>query len=179
MKAKLNKYNKKDTRKVKVEIEKHDTWNLDHNLALIILPALLQLKNTSQGVPNDVASKVSGAPHDSQGSFDFYTDSYEESFDKAVNEWDNILDKMIWSFEQLAFRNWDDQYHHGEPKFAWQKTDDPPNLNPSTGKMEDVYQLVDLNPTEHWFDHVGAEKHKERIQEGLDLFAKYYMNLWD
>jgi len=29
------------------------------------------------------------------------------------------------------------------------------------------------------WDWTPCEKHSERIQEGLDLFGKYYLNLWD
>jgi hypothetical protein len=45
--------------------------------------------------------------------------------------------------------------------------------------VEDKFQMVDKNPTEHWYDGVGHLKHEERIKEGLDLFGKYYRSLWD
>jgi hypothetical protein len=45
--------------------------------------------------------------------------------------------------------------------------------------MEPMYKMVDLNPTDHWIDIAGLELHQKKIQEGIDLFAKYYMNLWD
>ena len=39
--------------------------------------------------------------------------------------------------------------------------------------------MVDKNPTEHWYDIVGHQKHDERIQEVLELFGKFFRTLWD
>jgi hypothetical protein len=40
------------TQKVKVHIDKWDTWSMDSTLAPIILPMLVQLKATKHGAPN-------------------------------------------------------------------------------------------------------------------------------
>jgi hypothetical protein len=85
---------------------------------------------------------------------------------------------MIWAFEQLVKGDYDKQYHHGEPKYDWVKTDKQ-YPNPITGKMEATYKMVDKNPSEHWYDTVGHQKHDERIQEGLELFGKYFRSMWD
>ena len=85
---------------------------------------------------------------------------------------------MIWSFQQLALEDYDQQYHHGKAQYDWKKTDKT-FPNPVTGVDEATYQMVDKNPNEHWYDHVGHKLHEDRIQEGLDLFAKYYRSLWD
>jgi hypothetical protein len=45
--------------------------------------------------------------------------------------------------------------------------------------VEKAYEMVDENPGEHWYDHIGHELHEERIQEGLELFGKYFRSLWD
>ena len=39
----------KKNRKIKIRIDKYDTWNMDHTLALIILPMLKQLKQRNHG----------------------------------------------------------------------------------------------------------------------------------
>jgi hypothetical protein len=39
--------------------------------------------------------------------------------------------------------------------------------------------MVDKNPGAHWYDAEGHLLHEERIQEGLELFGKYYRSLWD
>jgi hypothetical protein len=86
---------------------------------------------------------------------------------------------MIWSFQQIAIEDYDDQYHHGKIDIGWKKVPDKLFPNPVSGKQESLYQMVDKNPEEHWYDHKGHMLHEERIQEGLDLFGKYYRALWD
>lgn len=177
MKINIGKYPKQSDRRVSVEIERFDTWSLDHTLAMVILPALLQLRDEKQGVPHEFA-EVGGEDYHDQLSFDFYTETVNESFTIACARWTEVLDKMIWSFEQLAKDDFDSKYHHGTPEMDFVKTDKlfP---NPVTGKMESTYQMVDKNPGKHWYDHVGHMMHEERIQEGLELFGKYYRALWD
>lgn len=178
MKVNISKYRKGSSdRKVSINIENFDTWNLDHTLALIILPALIQLKATKHGVPHDFAV-VGGEDYEAQDSFDFYKETVNESFDEKNKEWDEVLDKMIWSFQQLALEDYDEKYHHGKAEYDFVKSNKQ-FANPITGKMEDTFQMVDKNPKEHWYDHVGHKLHDDRIQEGLELFGKYYRNLWD
>lgn len=177
MKVNIRKYNKNSDRKIDVEIERFDTWSLDHTLAHIILPALIQLKETKHGVPSDFAD-AGGEDYNQQDSFDFYKETHEDAFAERCKQWDEVLDKMIWSFQQISLDEYDAKYHHGTPKYDFVET---ANLypNPVTGKMEKTYQMVDKNPNEHWYDHVGHQLHEERIQEGLELFGKYYRALWD
>jgi hypothetical protein len=176
MKINIGKYPKKANgrRKIDVQIDNYDTWSLDNTLALIIYPALLQLKATKQGVPNEFASE----PASNQETFDFYQESYDDEWKQGLERWDETLDKMIWSFEQLIKGDYDEQYHHGEPKYDWVKTDKQ-YPNPVTGVLEATYKMVDKNPDEHWYDRVGHQKHDERIQEGLELFGKYFRSMWD
>jgi hypothetical protein len=163
-------------RRIDIQIDKYDTWNMYTTLALIIYPMLIQLKETKHGVPSEFAD-IGGADHDMQDSFDFYKESHNESFDESCKRWEEILDKMIWSFEQLVNDDYDGKYHHGEAKYEFVDTE--PMLNPTTGKMEVMHRMVDTNPDEHWYDLVGHRLHDDRIQEGLDLFGKYFRNLWD
>lgn len=178
MKVNIGKFPKGDSdRKINVEIDHYDTWNLDHTLSLIIYPALLQLKATKHGVPSEFVN-VGGEDYTDQDSFDFYKETHKEAFDEGVKKWDEVLDKMIWSFEQLLKQNYDSLYHHGEMEMDWIKTDQE-FQNPITGKLEKTYQMVDKNPNDHWYDFEGHQLHDERIQEGLELFGKYFRTLWD
>lgn len=179
MKVNIKKWPKKgDRRKIAIQIEKFDTWNLDGTLAKIIYPALLQLKAEHHGVPNDFVNDVGGEDWKEQECFDFYKETHKDAFDEACKRWDEALDKMIWAFQQIAYEDYDRLYHHGKGEYDWVETDKL-YPNPVTGKMEKTYQMVDKNPEEHWYDHVGHILHEERIQEGLELFGKYYRNLWD
>lgn len=177
MKVKIGKFRKNSDRTINVEIDKFDTWSLDHTLALIILPALIQLKETKHGVPNEFGN-VGGENHDNQYCFDFYSESTDWAFEQRVKDWDEVLNKMIWSFEQLVKDDYDSLYHHGKAEYDFVECDKM-HPNPVTGKIEKLYQMVDKNPSEHWYDYVGHQLHEQRIQEGLELFGKYYRALWD
>lgn len=176
MKVTQSKYYKNVGRKINVEIDRFDTWSLDHSLAYIILPALLQLKEEKHGIPGEFAN-VGGAEYENQESFDFYKDSYDDAMELGIKRWEEILDKMIWSFQQLIFESHEHKYHHGEPNYKFKKTNHKYH-NPFTNKVEDTYTLENQNK-EYWFDKTGYMLHSERIQEGIELFGKYYQNLWD
>jgi hypothetical protein len=179
MKVKIGKYPKGNAdRKIEVDIERFDTWSLDHTLAHIILPALIQLKEEKHGVPSEVVNDVGGEDWNPQDSFDFYKETHNEAWDIAAKRWDEILDKMIWSFEQLIKDDYSAQYHHGTSEYDWIKSDKT-YPNPITGKIEPTWQMVDKNPDAHWYDSVGHQLHEERMQEGFDLFGKHYRSLLD
>ena len=137
---------------------------MDSTLAKIIYPMLIQLKESKHGVPNELVSDVGGEDWTDQNCFDFYKETHDESWEIACKRWDEVLDKMIWSFEQIAYKDYDSQYHHGHAEYDWKKTDQL-YPNPISGKMEATYQMLDKNPSEHWYDFVGHQKHEERIQD--------------
>ena len=177
MKIKIGKFPKKGCQKIDISIDDWDTWNMDSTLATIIYPMLLQLKATKHGIPGEFV-QVGGEDYVDQSCFEFYKETHDEAWTEGAKRWDDVLDKMIWTFQQIAYKDYDKQYHHGDPKYDWKKTDQL-YPNPISGKMEATYQMIDKNPDEHWYDHVGHHMHEERIQEGLELFGKYYRSLWD
>ena len=71
------------TQKIKVRIDKCDTWSMDHTLAHVIHPMLVQLKATNHGYPSGLTEK----------------------------KWDGIMDEMIWAFEQKLRDNWEGDYY--------------------------------------------------------------------
>lgn len=176
MKVNIRDFNRgPKERKIDVKVERWDTYSLDHTAALIILPLLLQLKHSKQGVPSDFVSRV-GGDMDSNYVFEFIQEDENDVFDKLCQQWEETIDKMIWSFQQIVDDSYDSKYHHGDMKIGWKPVQRP---NPVTGVVEEMYEMVDENPGEHWYDHVGHMLHEERIQEGLELFGKYYRSLWD
>ena len=159
-----------------VDIENHDVWSLDTTLSKIIFPALLLIRECKNGIPFDVAD-VGGDSASNQYCFDFYADSHNTAFDIACNNWDEILTKMIWAFQQLAEEDYEDRYHYGEMDYTFIPHKDK-FFNPITGKSEECYVMQDRDPSSHWYDSVGQRIHSERIQEGIDLFCKYFRSLW-
>ena len=96
--------------KVKVHIDKWDTWSMDHTLAPIILPMLKQLKETKHGAPYvesaDVPKELRINVHQKVAyKKDGTTD---ENFFKR---WDWVMDEMIWAFEQKNKDNWMAPYY--------------------------------------------------------------------
>ena len=166
----------KRKRKVKIHIDKYDTWSMDTTLAMIILPMLKQLKATKHGSPHvddeDVPEELrsTSAP------------AKENEYDIDENHhkrWDWVMDEMIWAFEQVQpDYDWQEQYYSGVRDTKWEKTDKT-YPNPVTGKEEATYKMVD-GPKHTWkadWDAISA--HQARITKGFCLFGKYYQGLWD
>ncbi len=172
MKVDLGKFTKNRFRKLNIRVDNWDTYSLDHTLALIILPSLIQLKNQMYGIPNEF---YSGSDSSSQYAFDFYIEGDNAACDLGVASWNATLDKMIWSFQQISLEDYEDKYYHGTPEIDWKPLEkDHPNYDPT----QEFVEMIDKNPDEHWYDYVGNQLHDERIQEGVDLFAKYFRSLW-
>ena len=81
-------------------------------------------------------------------------------------EWTEILNKMIWSFEHI-----DDDIPI--------KYSDDYSVEFERTENEDGTVIVSTKNKTGSIDFSDIEKHNDKVQEGLDLFAKYYMNLWD
>lgn len=122
-----------------VKIDKWDTWAMDGTLAKIILPMLIQLKETKHGYPSHLTEK----------------------------KWDYILGEMIWTFEQIADDENDEQFWTRFGELDLSGLPDEDGLSEVKWKIE---------PTINW---IGLEAHHARIDKGTALFGKYYRALWD
>ena len=157
----------KKKRKVKIRIDPYDTWNMDSTLSMIILPMLKQLRDTKHGAPHvddeDVPAglglrSTEAPPKENEWDTD-------ENFFKR---WDWILDEIIWTFEQLQpDYNWEEQYRSGEIDYV-------------STKLENGMFRLDHGPNHTYqIDEEGYRAHQERIANGLRLFGKFYLSLWD
>ena len=141
-----------------IVIHNYDTWNMDHTLAIIIVPMLKQLKETKHGAPNVDCIDVPMKLQPTQLEVVRYREEGETD-KNFFKRWDYVMDEMIWAFEQIVDDNNEDQfYDHSE-------VDDNADIN------QRVKQLK--------VDREGLEAHNKRIENGLKLFGKYYRNLWD
>ncbi|NDB59202.1 hypothetical protein EB001_12220 [bacterium] len=161
--------NSKTKRKIEVRIDKYDTWNMDHTLALIILPMLKQLKATKQGSP--LVDDEDLPPHMrhtlSKGPDDYETD------DRWVHyKWDWVLNEMIWAFEKELDDSWEDQFRHGEPDYEFI------HVGGEIGTDSELNEMIQKNP-DYWVDTNKIKEYNNRIDNGFRLFGKYYRNLWD
>lgn len=140
-------------RRVRVRIDAHDVWSMDHTLGYIVLPMLKQLKETKQGSPMIEDDDVPHLPKQGLSSNEgmqydlFESDEYDELCWKQYEDrWDWVINEMIFAFESLVGENedWEDKY--------W---------------------------TNENYDSEGHTKEGERIQNGFRLFGKYYSGLWN
>jgi hypothetical protein len=90
----LNWIDSKKQRKIQVRIDPWDTWSMDHTLALIIHPMLVQLKAANHGYfssdPEDAPSIGAGEVTD-----------YGGNDTRALDRYNWIMDEMIWTFDEL------------------------------------------------------------------------------
>lgn len=176
----------KKKRRVKIRIDRYDTWNIDRTLAMIILPMLKQLKENKHGSPNidleDVPEhlrSVSTEDYDSQLTFEFYSEADIANAPDVHVRWEWVLDEMIWAFEQLQpDYDWEDQYRSGKMDITWKKSEKT-YFNEVTQKEEHTYEMVRGPNDTYQLDMEGMMKHQNRISNGLRLFGKYYQSLWD
>tara|TARA_A200000113_G_scaffold204972_1_gene200971 strand:- start:101 stop:529 length:429 start_codon:yes stop_codon:yes gene_type:complete len=92
-----------EDQKVEVHIDPWDTWSMDHTLAPIILPMLIQLKKEKHGAPcvdlEDVPEELH--PTNTEEWQKLYNEGGETD-DKFFKRWDWVLDEMIYAFDCKA-----------------------------------------------------------------------------
>lgn len=163
MKVSIGNYKKKGDRKVKIHIDKWDTWSMDHTLAMIALPMLEQLKETNHGsamvdlkdVPPELRYTSYG-DWDSQQCFDFY---HEDDKDDMLHErWNWVMDEMIFAMRAIA------------------KDDDSQFFDHSAVNLKDSFedQLKSIK-----CDYEALNAYHDRVQNGCRLFGLYFQSLWD
>lgn len=129
MKVEIGKYSDSDEeRVVNIKVDGYDTWSLDHTLALIIHPCLVQFRE-----------KMSGYWNPDKDDLPDHIDDFDEyGYTIKGTEW--IVDELIWTFWAVS------NYEKGHLDISWIKKDDPDRI---------------------------------RFDNGLRLFGKYYMHLWN
>lgn len=148
-----------------VHIDKYDTWNMDHTLALIILPMLKQLKDTKHGAPNVSDDDV---PEELRS---YNAPPKEDEYDVDGNHfkrYDWVLNEMIFAFSTYQ-DDWEEQFHSGEMEYEWKPCENNPKLS----------TMVHGPNHTHKFDNDGWTEYHNRIQNGLRLFGTHYSSLWD
>ena len=115
-----DKFGYSPEQKVKVHIDKWDTWSMDHTLAHIVLPMLKQLKETKHGAPavefKDVPEEL--MPPDAEAVKKLYMENGETD-ENFFKRWDWVLDEMIYAFDCKA--NKDEVYMRFDDREQIQK----------------------------------------------------------
>lgn len=157
----------KKHRTEEIHIDRWDTWSMDSTLSMIILPMLIQLKETKNGSPmvedKDVPKGLGLRSTEAPPKENDWDDD-----DNIHKRWDWVIDEMIWTFTQLNDDDNDAQFHTGVHDIYFEKCDDGTDNSEMKKGPKDT----------HVFDKKGYQKHHKRIQRGTILFGKYFRGLW-
>jgi len=165
----LDNINERKNRKIKIRIDKYDTWNMDCTLAYIIIPMLKQLKETKNG--SQIVDEEDLPVH-MRHTFRKHEEDYDTDDRWIHYKWDWVLDEMIWAFEQKIDDNAKDKFYHGTAEYEWEL------VSGVEGEESAMHRMHQTN-AEYWVDTKGMEEYQKRIDNGLRLFGKYYNGLWD
>jgi len=149
----------------KIVIDGHDAWSADYTLSKIAVPLLKELRRQKCGTPGMFIYGEFIEKHypGIENEFDLPEEKQKVFFEKAHDEWKIVLDKIIWAHEQVAdgeMTTYKDFYIDG--KFE-------------DSSLYEAFGLGKKAPVVNWDARLAYE---ERIQEGLELFGKYYRGLW-
>lgn len=145
-----------EVRQEDVTIDKWDTWNLDHTLSLIIVPCLIQLKETTNGAPLVSDADV---PEHLRSTAAPPKENVWDVDDNHFKRWDWVLDEMIWAFSEHATGDDDSKFYDHS------KVDESADFNTQISQIK--------------HDSEAHMRHDERKRRAFMLFGKYYQNLWD
>lgn len=166
MKITIGPYTDNDEERiVDIQIDDYDTWNLDHTLALIILPLLEKFKGDMERdmfYPSNINEEVNHSTEVQSISDD------EEKANEGYKQWLSIIDEMIYAMKGVI----------DDPDFFI----DYDSISHEEAK-EKGYDLIDvedlgLDITPFYVDREAQRIHDNRVREGLELFGKYFQHLW-
>mgnify|MGYP001048232688 CR=1 FL=1 len=103
----INLFLDRREQKIKIRIDRWDTWSMDHTLAPIILPMLIQLKKEKHGAPCVDNVDVPKQLRATKKQIEAYGKKGEVD-PKHFDRWDWVMDEMIYAFDCKA--NKDDVY---------------------------------------------------------------------
>lgn len=129
--------------------------------AKTVTPRLKHLRDNLTGTPMEMYPEG----YDHSAEWEMEDREKELVHERASRKWEKTLDKMIWSFEHIhdtVDPIYPNDYDH---RYKMTTYDDG-----CTG-----FESMD----ERQADYSPIDRHKERVQEGLDLFARFYLVMWD
>ena len=155
----------------KIVIHNYDTWSMDHTLAHIIVPMLVQLREVQHGAPfvenDDVPEELRATEEELQ-----LNNEGGNTDDKYFDRWNYVMDEMIFAF-QSKLEDWEEQFWSGEADMKFVEIPE---------KDEDGEELYTMEyGPKHTLelDKEGRNVYQDRINNGFLLFGKYYNGLWD
>lgn len=146
---------KERKQRIKIKIDPWDTYSADYTIGCMVYPLLKQFRKDCIGIARIDQEDV-------PESIRIPQEEYDRLNGFLLIYWQWILDEMIWTFEQVVNRDWEEQYGSGEI-----------DIKTENGQVE-------YGPNHTWkVDQEGLQAHINRMQNGFKLFGKYYTNLWN
>ena len=154
---------KRQYQKIRHGFALEESWDFYSHCATWSLPRLKHLRNNLNGHPAFLLQEADELNSTRQEHFDFIKDVTLNK--DAHKKWEEILDKIIWSMEN----------HDKEPDPIY-----PPNYS----HKQIITDLSDSGTSYESLDKRAIDfspiyKHGERVQEGFELFGKFFRHLWD
>ena len=157
MKAYIGPYTEgEEDRIIDITLSPYDTWNMDHTLAILIVPMLKQLKATKHGAPSVDDEYV---PEHLRSTAAPLKENEWDIDDNHFKRWDYIIDEMIWAMEHIIDNSDEEKF------YDYSEVDDKTNV------MEQIKALK--------CDYPALDAHHKRITNGTKLFGIFFQNLWD
>jgi len=178
-----------------------ERWNLFHTFSVYIAAGLKDfLSYKLFGVPQEFSTEQEDIG-ESNSEIEESKELYEElgkEVENIIEEreqlprfdgeqstemelWRGTIEKMLWSFEQIRDDYPDSPFNKWHDKQFWSLLDKgilPMEIEkePDENGLHAINFNGEETPQEIW----DADKlYHQKIQEGIDLFAKYFRNLWD
>lgn len=137
-----------------------DLMDYDSFISKRLAKDLKRYKKRSIGYPGELLGEWDNSEENG------YSD---EAWEKGAKEWDDILDKMILAFDMVS----------EEGKYQKDWYDNAPERQGYYDKEKGTYEIPE--ELSIWYDEFLFPKERAfeaTIQEGVDLFAKYFRGLW-
>ena len=153
--------------KIDVRIDPWDTWSMDSTLSHIVVPMLIQLKETKHGAPYVYPEDVPSELRPTKKELTAYTKNGETD-SKFFERWDWVMDEMIFAFAS-KLTDWESQFYSGKHDVYFEKLNDGSGMSELKHGPNDTFKV----------DREGMQAYQDRISNGFRLFGKYFENLWD
>ena len=154
---------RKQGQRIRDGFPSEESFDFHSHCAKWSLPRLKQLRNNLNGYPMFFMEEADDLNSTRQLYFDFIKDVTVVK--TGSQRWEEILDKIIWSMEN----------HDNEPDPIYPPGYDHRQIVTSVNERSTGYDVMDKRP----IDWTPCVEHNKRVQEGFELFGKYFLNLWD
>jgi hypothetical protein len=155
----------------------HRSWDLFSYMAKEITQDLKYFKKYNvNSVPGELHLEICKNHGFEEGSMT--DEQYKIIDEECTKKWHEIIDKMIWSFEEISLEYPNDpmmktisEYHERYPQLPGESFEDFFNSKTNRPDIWEVYNYEEVKKKK--------EEYEDRKYEGLRLFAKWFENLWD